>query len=114
MPNPAPDRFLRTKSTSYDMFRAMHRLDRNWLSDELLLVTRAGAFPKDNVSPSAGPQGCTASGYSLFMDNSKMIMINNKNQDYNNDNMPIRRDHEDALRGRRLFIDCNNDDNTNV
>ena len=31
-----------------------------------------------------------------------MIMINNKKQDYNNDNMPIRRDHEDALRGRRF------------
>ena len=56
----------------------------------------------------------TASGYSLFMDNSKMIMINNKNQDYNNDNMPMRQDHEDALRGRRLFIDSNNDDHTNV
>ena len=32
-----------------------------------------------------------------------MIMINNNNnQDYNVDNMPIRQDHEDALRGRRF------------
>ena len=42
------------------------------------------------------------------------MMDTNNDSDYDNDNMPIRQDHEDALRGHRLLIDSHRTDNTNV